>query len=539
MTKIQKYLLPLCFLTAQHALAAEATEHHAVKQSPQPTYQTNKPAVDNAGPVISVLSTAQPVLPEAVGNANPSTSGKSMVKPAKVAVDGNPSATQNEAKSARPVASSADNSEPVTLVVDGDSVNGQDTNATSRPDDLWQRLRDGMNLPDMDSPLVTDNERWFASRQGYMSVTLDRASLYLFHIVEELDKRHMPMEIALLPIVESSYNPKAVSSSSASGIWQFLPSTGRVFGLQQNGWYDGRCDIVNGTQAALDYLERLHGMFNDWELALAAYNCGEGCVAHAIAKNRARGLPTDFLNLDLPAQTRNYVPRLIAIRNVIRDPEHFGITLNSIPNAPAFQKVTLPYPVEAKIAARLAQMDMEDFLALNPGFRRKVIYSESQNTLLLPPDKVALFTANLEEAEAADIRMHTFHAPKGALLSKLADQFNVTIEWLKDHNPLEVRRGKLAQSQTLMLPPATSKVALATKPIVLVQAAEPETRTHHARPAASRSRHGKTRVHTVRKGETLYSLARHYKVNLADIVTINGSPKTLRPGDRVEIPSDG
>lgn len=393
--------------------------------------------------------------------------------------------------------------------------------------DLWQRLRAGMDLPEMNNDLVARNEQWFANRPKYMSATLQRARLYLFHIVDEVDKRHMPMEIALLPMIESSYNPQAESPSDATGIWQFLPSTGAHFGLKQNGWYDGRRDIVNATRAALDYLQRLHDMFNDWELALAAYNCGEGCVSRAIAKNRAKGLGTDYISLDLPPQTRNYVPRLLAIRNVIREPERFGVDLNEIPNAPSFKKVTLSYPIEAKTAAKLAEMDLSDFLALNPGFRRKVIYAESQNTLLLPPDKVDTFNSNLAETESRNIRLHTYQAPKGALLTKIASRFDVTIQWLKDHNPLALKHGKLAQTQTLMLPPATSTAALETKSAALVAATRPHQQAN------------RVKIHTIRKGETLYSLARLYKVKVADILELNGPLKTLRPGRKIHIPIDG
>jgi membrane-bound lytic murein transglycosylase D len=395
--------------------------------------------------------------------------------------------------------------------------------------DLWQRLRAGMDLPEMNNDLVANDEQWFASRPRYMSATLQRARLYLFHIVDEVDKRHMPMEIALLPMIESAYNPQAESPSDATGIWQFLPGTGKHFGLKQNGWYDGRRDIVNATRAALDYLQRLHDMFNDWELALAAYNCGEGCVSRAIAKNRARGLSTDYISLDLPPQTRNYVPRLLAIRNVIREPERFGVDLNEIPNAPAFRKVTLSYPIEAKTAAKLAEMSPDDFLALNPGFRRKVIYAESQSTLLLPPDKIDTFNRNLAATESSDIRLHTFQAPKGALLSRIASRFDVTIQWLKDHNPLTVKHGKLAQTQTLMLPPTTGKVALEAKSTTLIAANSPHEQAGH----------DKVRVHTVRKGETLYSLARLYKVKIADILELNGPLKILRPGRKIHIPIDG
>lgn len=416
------------------------------------------------------------------------------------------------------------------------------------PSDLWQRVRNGLQLPEYDNDIVRSYERLYTSHPASMSATLERARLYLFHIVEEVDKRHMPMEIALLPIIESSFNPSAQSSSAALGIWQFLPSTGRVFGLKQNKWYDGRRDVLTATRAALDYLDRLHAMFDDWPLALAAYNCGEGCVARAVAQNRARGLPTDLGSLNLPAQTRNYVPKLIAVRNIIRSPEQFDVTLDDIPNRPSFKKVTLEFPVEAKTAARLAKMDMNDFLALNPGFQRRVIYAQSQSTLLLPPDKAEIFRSNLADTEAQNIRLHSYNAPKGALLSRIANHFNVTVQWLVDHNPLTTRRGKLVTAQTLLLPPTSRKIADAAPAQLIAQPAPPKrqakggdriskvkARTEKLR-VAKRNR---VRIHTVRKGDTLVGLAKKYQVDVADIVELNGSRKTLRPGEHLQIPPKG
>jgi membrane-bound lytic murein transglycosylase D len=416
------------------------------------------------------------------------------------------------------------------------------------PSELWQRVRNGLALPELDNDIVRSYERLYTSHPAYMSATLERAKLYLFHVVEEVDKRHMPMEVALLPIVESSYNPEAQSPSSASGIWQFLPSTGRLFGLKQNNWYDGRRDILTATQAALDYLDRLYAMFGDWPLALAAYNCGEGCIARAVAQNRARGLPTDLSSLSLPAQTRNYVPKLVAVRNIIRAPEQYGVTLDDIPNQPSFKKVTLEYPVEAKTAARLAEMDMNDFLALNPGFRRRVIYAQSQNTLLLPPDKAEAFRKNLADTEAKNIRLHSFDAPKGALLSRIATHFNVTVQWLVDHNPLTTKRGKLVSAQTLLLPPASRKIADAT-PAQLAPPTAPSgkraegmakvstAKVHSEKLKIAKRNH--IRLHTVRRGDTLVGLAKKYKVDVAEIVELNGARKVLRPGERIQIPAKG
>jgi membrane-bound lytic murein transglycosylase D len=384
--------------------------------------------------------------------------------------------------------------------------------------DLWERLRMGMDMPELDSPLVETHENWFLNRPAYLETAFRRARLYLFHIVEEVEARGMPAEIALLPVVESAYNPRALSPQKASGIWQFIPSTGKVYGLKQNGWYDGRQDVVSATDAALDYLERLQDMFGSWELALAAYNCGEGCVSRAIARNRARGLPTDYLSLDLPKETRNYVPRLLAVRNLVREPERYGLELEPIANQPYFRQVDLPYPIEAKTAARLAGMDLEQLLALNPGFRRRALHTDSQDRLFLPADRLAAFQANLQAEESQRIRLRSYAARKGELLTAIADRYDVTIQWLKDHNPLELKRGKIAQAQTLMLPPGT-RIAAAP-----VQAKTP------ARP--------KVRTHTVRRGDTLSALAKRYRVTVADLREYNGTLKVLRPGAKLQIPLD-
>ncbi|MDD5366211.1 MAG: transglycosylase SLT domain-containing protein [Gallionellaceae bacterium] len=401
--------------------------------------------------------------------------------------------------------------------------------------DLWQRLRAGMKMPDLDTPLVQAQENWFINRPAYLDTAFKRARLYLFHIVEEVEARGMPAEIALLPVVESAYNPHALSPANASGIWQFIPSTGKVFGLKQNGWYDGRRDVVTATEAALDYLEKLHDMFGSWDLALAAYNCGEGCVSRAIARNQAKGQPTDYLSLNLPSETRNYVPRLLAVRNLVREPERYGMSLDALPNQPYFQQVSLPYPIEAKTAARLAGIDMDELLSLNPGFRRDVIYAESQDNLLLPWDKLDTFRANFDAAESQRIRLRSYSASKGELLSRIADRYDVTVQWLKDHNPLSVKRGKIAQAQTLMLPPAArTRVAQASVPV----AAEKTTRHAAHATKARKTARASVRTHTVRRGDTLIALAKHYKVTVADIREYNGALRVLRPGTKIHIPYD-
>ncbi len=456
------------------------------------------------------------------------------------------------------------------------ALSPQTSQAAISQADLWQRVRDGLTMPELDSALVDTHEKWFAQRPAYLQRAIERSRLYLFHIVEEVDKRRMPMEIALLPIIESAYNPEALSPMKASGIWQFIPSTGKVFGLTQNGWYDGRRDVLSATRAALDYLQKLHRQFGSWELALAAYNCGEGCVGRAIERNRNKGLASDYLSLNLPNETRHYVPKLLAVRSAISQPERFGLDLGEVPNQPFFQQVSLTHPMEAKTAARLAGMDMASFLALNPAFKRRVIHSDTQNTLLLPVDKVQSFLAKLDQVEGRQIRMRSYQARKGELLTRIADKFNVTIQWIKDHNPLDIKRGKLAQTQTILLPPSAiaqtvahdsrpvaavvqapppvpalavaSVIAPAVAPVIAPATTNPpllstpapvQQATQKTAPAAPEMEMASgpiLRGHLVRKGDTFFNLALRYKVSVAEIRGFNKDIKALRPGDIVLIP---
>ena len=260
--------------------------------------------------------------------------------------------------------------------------------------DLWQRVRRGFVMGELNSPLVLQQEQWYASRPEYIQRFVDRGAKYLHHIVEEVEKRGMPTEVALLPIIESAFNPQAFSSAKASGMWQFIPSTGKHFGLKQDSMADNRRDVVLSTDAALDYLQKLHGMFNSWELAFAAYNCGEGCVARAIAKNEKLGLPTDYLSLNLPNETRAYLPKLIAVKNIVLSPGSYGIELDAVENRPYFAKVAAPEKIDTNLAARLAEMPEDEFATLNPAFIRPVAASGT-GYFLVPYEKAETFRANL------------------------------------------------------------------------------------------------------------------------------------------------
>ena len=264
------------------------------------------------------------------------------------------------------------------------------------PVDMWDRIRRGFKMPDLDGDLVRDREQWYATRPDYIQRMTERSNRYIFHIVEELERRDMPTEIALLPYIESAFNPQAVSSARAAGMWQFMPATGTDYDLKQNIFRDDRRDVVASTRAALDYLQRLYGMFGDWQLALAAYNWGEGNVAKAIAKNQRAGLPATYSDLSMPAETRLYVPKLQAVKNIVANPARFNVDLPLIANHPYFQTVTLKRDLDVSLAAKLADVQIEDFRALNPSAHKPVLLAAGTPEILLPWDNAAVFQRNFE-----------------------------------------------------------------------------------------------------------------------------------------------
>ena len=320
--------------------------------------------------------------------------------------------------------------------------------------DLWQRIRRGFAMEPMISPLVEQREQWYAERQDYIRRFVERGSKYMYHIVEELEHRNMPTEIVLLPIIESAFNPQAYSRANASGMWQFIPSTGKNFGLKQDWLADHRRDVLLSTDAALDYLQKLHGMFNSWELAFAAYNCGEGCVGRAIATNQRKGLPTDFLNLKLPRETRSYVPKLIAVKNIVLSPATYGIELNSVLNQPYFIKVAAPEKIDVKLAARLAEMPEADFSALNPAFNKPVAANTSY--FLVPTEQAEVFKTNLDLYRSLNGPMVSWQAvtaKRGESIERIAKRYGMTGSYLRATNlGVKERRGKLTQPATFMVP---------------------------------------------------------------------------------------
>ena len=381
-------------------------------------------------------------------------------------------------------------------------------------DSLWDRVRDGFNMPDIDSTYTNKHEQWYASRPDYVSRMLERSKKYLYHIVVEVEKRGMPTEIALLPMIESGFNPKALSTSKASGIWQFIPSTGKDFGLKQNYWKDSRKDVTAATQAALNYLQKLYTMFGAWDLALAAYNAGEGTVARAIERNRQLGLPTDYQHLSLPDETRNYVPKLQAIKNIIFRPENYGLTLNEIPNKPYFTTVQAPNKIDAKLAAELAGISLEEFNALNPSFTRPVLITEnSYQKLLLPTWAASNFTNNLSGYNRPLSNWHSYQPKRGERLGAIASQFGISIYELSATNNLKPNRNLIVRRPLLV--PASVQSGL-TRPIDVAAMAQLPIEIPVERESKSVSI-----SHKVKQGDTLAKLAKRYGISSKQIMQQN------------------
>jgi membrane-bound lytic murein transglycosylase D len=362
---------------------------------------------------------------------------------------------------------------------------------TLRPSSLWQRIRNGFGLPDMSSPLVREQEEWFAKRPDYISRVVSRSSRYLYYIVEQIEKRGMPSEIALLPIIESAYNPVAYSRAHASGIWQFIPSTGKRYGLQQNFWYDGRRDVTAATNAALDYLENLYEMFGTWDLALAAYNWGEGAVSRAIARNVAKGLPTDYRSLTMPAETRHYMPKLQAVKNIIANPAQYAIDLTEVPNQPYFAEVPTTKHIDVKLAAKMAGMPVEEFQSLNPGNNGPVIKAEGgERMLLVPADKADSFRSNMENHDQPLVSWQAYKLKPGETLDRIALRYNISVAQLKHINGIAARRGP-ASGATLLVPAGASATPylpdLPAPAMTFAKAPKKAARQSASRRAASKS----------------------------------------------------
>ena len=342
-------------------------------------------------------------------------------------------------------------------------------------DNVWQRAREGFQLPEVNPELVRRHEKYYTARPEYLRRTLDRSRKYLFHIMNEVEKRGMPTELAFLPVVESSFVPSASSPVGAAGLWQFMPATGREYELEQTWWYDGRRDVVESTRAALDYLQVLYNRFGDWNLALAAYNWGQGNLSKAISRVRAKGETETYENIVMPAETRNYAPKLLAIRNIMAQPENFGLRIDVLPNKPAFVAVSTGKHMNIDIAAKLAEMPVSEFKELNPAFNLPVYAHKSGRQMLLPATKLHRFETNLAKWDKPLLTWQV-HVPESDLsVSELAQQFDMNPNELLVANSLQGNRTVNAGRPVLVAArnqdtPATleaSDIAPASAPVLL------------------------------------------------------------------------
>ena len=389
---------------------------------------------------------------------------------------------------------------------------------TTPPQDLWQRVRQGFQIPEIDNAIVREKTAYYAARPEYLQRIFDRSRMYLYHIVEQLEQRGMPTEIALLPMVESAFNPMAYSRAHASGLWQFIPGTGKRFELEQNWWYDGRRDIVDSTTAALDYLAALYEMHGDWQLALASYNWGENAVARAIARNKAAGKPTDYAHLSMPAETRHYLPKLQALKNIIRDPKAFGIDLGPLPNTPYFATYDDVRDIDVQLAAKLAEMPVEEFIALNPGFSRPLIRAASTPRIVLPADKIDVFRENLEKHDKSLVSWMTYRPRKGDTLESIARKHGLSLAQLKEVNGISPRTRNVP---ALLVVPANIADGHQVRKLPIMYAPPIPVRTRRV-------------YHTVRTGDTMYSVSRRYGVAVEDLQRWNGTDR-IRPGQKLAV----
>ncbi|MEZ0309071.1 MAG: transglycosylase SLT domain-containing protein [Ramlibacter sp.] len=378
------------------------------------------------------------------------------------------------------------------------------------PADLWERIRRGFAMPNLESDLVRQQEQWYSSRPDYIQRMTERSRKYLFHIVEELERRNMPTELALLPFIESAFNPQAVSSARAAGMWQFMPATGQYFELKQNVFRDDRRDVLASTRAALDYLQKLYGMFGDWHLALAAYNWGEGSVGRAIARNQRGGLGTSYLDLNMPNETRMYVPKLQAVKNIVAGPDTFRTELPLIENHPYFQSVVVTRDIDVHLAARLADVSVEDFKALNPSLSRPVILAAGTPQILLPWDNATVFQRNFEAHTAGQYASWTaWSAPATMSVADAARRVGMSEADLRSVNTIPPRM--LIKAGSVLIVPRSAKV-------------QDDVTSHVAdNGQLNLAPEQVTRKTTIKAGkhDTVASVARRYRLSAAQVADWN------------------
>lgn len=421
---------------------------------------------------------------------------------------------------------------PVSTGISERSITPEAENTATIPakpqsvENLWGRLFKGYGLSDFDHKRVEQERNWYLKHPSYLKRVQKRAIPYLYYIVNETEQRNMPTELALLPIVESAFQPFAYSHGRAAGIWQFIPSTGKSFGLKQNWWYDGRRDIYASTQSALDYLSRLSKRFDDdWLLALAAYNSGGGTVNKAIRKNKKRHQETDYWSLNLPKETLSYVPRLLAIADILANAEKYGVELIDIPNQPQFNAIDTGSQLDLALAAEMAEMTIEELYKFNPGFNRWSTDPEGPHRLLIPVAKSEGFKEKLAKRPSNKRVKWTRHRIRSReTLSHIADRYNTSVAVIKKVNDIHghsIRAGK-----HLLIPTSTQS---------LTHYSLSQPQRNLAKLSANRKGH--KQIHTVKSGDTLWDIARSHSISTRQLASWNNmAPRdTLKLGQKLAI----
>ena len=385
-------------------------------------------------------------------------------------------------------------------------------------EDLWQKICDDFGFPEMDNKLVRKHVKFYSERPEYFERILKRANIYLSYIYQQVDSMGMPSEIALLPIIESAYNPRARSQAGAVGLWQFMPFTGKQYGLKQNWWYEGRRDIIASTQAALDYLHYLHLMFdNDWSLALAAYNAGENGINRAIRNNQKLKKSTRYSDLKLKQETRNFVPKLIAVKNIIANPEAYGINLPKLSSEPAFEIVQFNFQVDLAILAHWTEIQKYELEQLNPGLRRTVTPPGGPHRVLVPSDKydrVVSWISDLHPSHAVVSVM--YQVKPGDVLGAIAERYNVSVASIKSINSMNSDLIRIGE---------------------VIRIPNPSSISQHAEFIHHNDEAGRQFIHQVQRGEMLETIAQRYNVSVAKLRTANSlNSDSIQVGQKLRIP---
>ena len=399
-------------------------------------------------------------------------------------------------------------------------------NAIENSNDVWQRIRGQLTFEVPENNRVVSQRNWYVKHPSYLNRVAKRAEPFLYYIVEELEKNNVPIELALLPVVESAFDPFAYSHGRASGMWQFVPGTGTRFGMKQNWWYDGRRDVIASTEGAIKYMKYLHKYFDgDWLLALAAYNSGEGRVKRAVRKNKRKGKNTDFWALDLPKETKAYVPKLLALADIIKRPDQFNLKLYEITNEEVISQVDVSSQIDLAKAASLAELSLTELQRLNPGFNRWSTDPDGPHRLVLPKHKVQLFEQGLAKLKKEDrLAWQRYKIKNGDNLGAISKKFHTSIDLIRQINGIKGNR--IRAGKHLLIPVAAKSL----DSYILSQ--DQRIAKKQARPQK-----GIKIVHTVVSGDNLWDIGRHYKVNSKKIAKWNGfAPRdTLKLGQKLVI----